>query len=127
MNKIGKKGLEYLVETLENLPSLLYLSLADCGLRDSYGRVIGDLCRHPRIQETNLSGNEFEEMSCIFIGNALSKIIVGCLNLFFNRWDLAENDSLIYLNLSWNLIRSFASIALLRAFEVRFNVFPLID
>jgi hypothetical protein len=31
---------------------------------------------------------------------------------------LAENLSLIYLNLSWNLIRSYASIALFRGFEV---------
>ena len=45
------------------------------------------------------------------------------MNDFFSLSDLfsllAENDSLNYLNLSWNLIRSFASIALFRAFEVR--------
>ena len=34
---------------------------------------------------------------------------------------LASNKSLTYLNISWNLIRSFASIALFRSFEVSSN------
>ena len=46
--------------------------MVDCGIQDSYGRRIGDLCRHKRLMEINLSGNEFEEMGCILIGNALS-------------------------------------------------------
>jgi Ran GTPase-activating protein (RanGAP) involved in mRNA processing and transport len=71
-NKISKKTFEILVNTLDHLSSLLYLSLADCGIQDSYGRCIGDVCRHDRLTEINLSGNEFEEMACIFIGSALS-------------------------------------------------------
>ncbi len=47
--------------------------MANCGIRDSYGRCIGDLCRHKRLMELNLSGNEFEETGCILIGNILSK------------------------------------------------------
>lgn len=38
-----------------------------------------------------------------------------------------ENESLLYLNLSWNLIRSYASIALLRGIEVEhhsIDIFP---
>ncbi|CAF4601555.1 unnamed protein product [Rotaria socialis] len=50
--------------------------------------------------DINLNGNEFEEMACIFIGNALT-----------------DNTSLKDLNISWNFIRSYATIALLRGFE----------
>jgi len=46
--------------------------LANCFLQDSYGIQIGDLCRHKKLIELNLSGNKFEENGCIFIGNALS-------------------------------------------------------
>jgi hypothetical protein len=46
--------------------------LANCGIQDSYGIRIGGLCRHKKIIEINLSGNELEENACIFIGNALS-------------------------------------------------------
>jgi hypothetical protein len=59
---------------LNYLPLLLYLSLANCSIQDSYGIRIGDLCRHENLIELNLSGNEFEENACIFIGNALSMI-----------------------------------------------------
>ncbi|CAF3582011.1 unnamed protein product [Rotaria socialis] len=100
-NKIGRKGFEAIVDTVNSLPSLLYLSLTNCGLKDSYGIRIGDLCRPKRLIEINLSANEFEENSCIFIGNVLT-----------------ENSSLSYLNLSWNFIRSVASIALFRGIEV---------
>ena len=75
-NKLDKKAFEIIVDTLNRLPSLLCLSLADCGIRDSYGRRIGDICRHKRLKEVNLSGNEFEEMACIFIGSALSMQII---------------------------------------------------
>jgi hypothetical protein len=75
-NKLNKKGFDIIIDTLNHhLLFLLYLSLADCGIRDSYGRCIGDICRHKKLMEINLSGNEFEEMSCIFIGNALSMLI----------------------------------------------------
>ncbi len=53
---------------------MLSLSLANCGIQDSYGRAIGDLCRHKRLMEINLSQNEFEDMACIFIGSALSRL-----------------------------------------------------
>ena len=59
------------MDTLPLLPSLRSLSLADCGIEDSYGRRIGDLCRHEKIVELNLSGNAFEEMACIFLANGL--------------------------------------------------------
>ncbi|CAF1628261.1 unnamed protein product [Rotaria magnacalcarata] len=100
-NKIGRKGFEAIVDTVNCLSSLLYLSLTNCGLKDSYGIRIGDLCRPKRLLEINLSVNEFEENSCIFIGNVLT-----------------ENSSLSYLNLSRNFIRSVASIALFRGIEV---------
>ncbi|CAF3723506.1 unnamed protein product [Adineta steineri] len=100
-NKLDKQGFEILVDRINQLTSLTFLSVADCGIRDSYGQCIGDLCRHKTLTEINLSGNEFEEMACIFIGNALT-----------------DNKSLTCLNLNWNLIRSFASIALFRGFEV---------
>lgn len=92
--------------------------MADCGLKDSYDQRIGDLCRHKKLMEINLSGNEIEEMTCVYIGNTLSiKIIVDIKkDLFFVI--LAENTSLVYFNISWNLIRSFSSIAIFRAFEV---------
>ena len=61
-----------MVDTIDHLPALLCLALADCGIQDSYGRRIGDICRHKKLTEINFSGNEFEEMACIFIGNALS-------------------------------------------------------
>ncbi|CAF1070731.1 unnamed protein product [Adineta ricciae] len=99
-NKLSKESFELLVDRINNLSLLNCLSLAECGIRDSYGRCIGDLCRHPTLTEINLTGNEFEEMACIFIGNALT-----------------ENDALTYLNIGWNLIRSFAAIALFRGFE----------
>ncbi|CAF3486987.1 unnamed protein product [Adineta steineri] len=100
-NKIGKKGFDALMSIFDQLSSLQYLSLANCDIQDSYGLKIGDLCRHKRLLELNLTGNKLEENACIFIGNALT-----------------ENWSLLYLNLSWNLIRSYASIALFRGIEV---------
>ncbi|CAF0913728.1 unnamed protein product [Rotaria sp. Silwood1] len=100
-NKIGKKGFESIVDTLNYLPSLLYLSLAKCGIEDSYGTRIGDLCRPKKLLELNLSGNEFEENACIFIGHALT-----------------ENTNLLHLNLSWNLIRGVAPVSLFRGIEV---------
>jgi len=67
----------------------------------------------------NLSGNKFEDNACIFIGSALSMYD----RIYFIVKDfvffLAENTSLAYLNLSWNLIRSYASIALFRGLEVK--------
>ncbi len=94
--------------------------MANCSIQDSYGIRIGDLCRHDNIIELNLSGNEFEENACIFIGNALSinEIEFYSPNIHFLFFFLAENTSLLYLNLSWNLIRSHASIALFRGTEV---------
>ncbi|CAF4023848.1 unnamed protein product [Rotaria magnacalcarata] len=103
-NKIGRKGFEAIVDTVNCLSSLLYLSLTNCGLKDSYGIRIGDLCRPKRLLEIDLSVNEFEENSCIFIGNVLT-----------------ENSSLSYLNLSRNFIRSVASIALFRGIELAYN------
>jgi hypothetical protein len=50
----------------------MYLSFANCSIRDSYGIRIADLCRHENLIELNLSGNALEENGCIFIGNALS-------------------------------------------------------
>ncbi|CAF3484493.1 unnamed protein product [Rotaria sp. Silwood1] len=100
-NKIGKKGFESIVDTLNYLPSLRYLSLANCGIEDSYGTRIGDLCRPKKLLELNLSGNEFEENACIFIGHALT-----------------ENTNLLHLNLSWNLIRGVAPVSLFRGIEV---------
>ncbi len=95
--------------------------MANCSIQDSYGIRIGDLCRHDNLTELNLSGNEFEEHACIFIGNALSMIESNSLK--YSRYCffffLAENTSLSYLNLSWNLIRSYASIALFRGTEVK--------
>ncbi|UJR16067.1 hypothetical protein I4U23_002980 [Adineta vaga] len=99
-NKLDKESFTKLVDRIKNLSSLICLSLADCGIRDSYGRSIGDLCRHRSLIEINLSGNEFEEMACIFIANAST-----------------NNDTLTYLNVGWNLIRSFAAIALFRGIE----------
>ncbi|CAF2054910.1 unnamed protein product [Rotaria magnacalcarata] len=99
-NKINKQSFEILVDTINHLPLLIYLSLSNCGIRDSYGRPIGEICRHKRLMDINLNGNEFEEMACIFIGNALT-----------------DNMSLKDLNISWNFIRSYATIALLRGFE----------
>jgi Ran GTPase-activating protein (RanGAP) involved in mRNA processing and transport len=52
-NKIDKQGFEILVDTINHFPSLLYLSLANCGIRDSYGRRIGDLCRYKRLVKMN--------------------------------------------------------------------------
>jgi len=49
--------------------------LANCSLLDSFGVRIGDLGRHKKLIELNLSGNEFEENACIFIGNALSQLM----------------------------------------------------
>jgi len=72
---MDKKAFEVLVDTVNRLSSLLCLSLADCGIQDSYGRCIGDLGRHKKLMELNLSGNQFEEMACVYIGNALSIII----------------------------------------------------
>ncbi|CAF2968112.1 unnamed protein product [Rotaria sp. Silwood2] len=100
-NKLSKQSFELLVDTFSYFPLLHYLSLANCGIQDSYGRSIGDLCRHKRLIEINLSGNEFEDMACILIGGALT-----------------DNTRLIDLNLSWNFIRSYASIALFRGFEI---------
>ena len=60
------------MEIVNQLPSLLHLSLAECGIGDLYGRKIGDLCRHKRMKELNISGNELEEISCIFLANGLS-------------------------------------------------------
>ena len=74
-NKLGKRGFDALVATLNELTSLRYLSLANCEIQDSYGYKIGDICRHPSLVEVNLAGNKFEENACIFIGNALSKEI----------------------------------------------------
>ncbi|CAM2728666.1 unnamed protein product, partial [Rotaria socialis] len=99
-NKINKQSFEILADTINHLPLLIYLSLSNCGIRDSYGRPIGEICRHKRLMDINLTGNEFEEMACIFIGNALT-----------------DNTSLKDLNISWNFIRSYATIALLRGFE----------
>ncbi|CAF4783530.1 unnamed protein product [Rotaria socialis] len=99
-NKINKQSFEILADTINHLPLLIYLSLSNCGIRDSYGRPIGEICRHKRLMDINLNGNEFEEMACIFIGNALT-----------------DNTSLKDLNISWNFIRSYATIALLRGFE----------
>ena len=97
---------------------MLYLSLANCGILDSYGIRIGDLCRHRKLTELNLSGNELEENACIFIGNALSKESIRRFSRSFRSFFVEENRSLLYLNLSWNLIRRYASIALLRGTEV---------
>lgn len=63
------------MEMINQFPLLLYLSLAECGISDSYGRRIGDLCRHKRVKELNISGNELEEMSCILLSNGLSMSI----------------------------------------------------
>ncbi|CAF0831718.1 unnamed protein product [Rotaria sordida] len=100
-NKLSKESFQLLVNIINRFSSLHYLSLANCGIQDSYGRSIGDLCRHRRLIEIDLSGNEFEDMACILIGGALT-----------------ENICLIDLNLSWNFIRSYASIALFRGCEV---------
>ncbi|CAF4943855.1 unnamed protein product, partial [Rotaria sp. Silwood1] len=100
-NKLSRESFKLLVDTINYCTSLNYLSLANCGIQDSYGRSIGNLCRHKRLIEINLSGNEFEDMACILIGGALT-----------------ENIRLIDLNLSWNFIRSYASIALFRGFEI---------
>lgn len=101
------------------LPSLLYLSLANCGMKDSYGIRIGDLFRPRRLLEINLTGNEFAEQACVFIGNALSLYYFKCN---FLAWIIslyiAENHSLAYVNLSWNCIRNVASVALFRGVEV---------
>ena len=108
------------MEIIIRLPSLLYVSFVECGIRDSSARRIGDLCRHKRMKELNLSGNELEETACIFIGNRLSRkksfSLSGSMRIVFVN--LAENNSLTSLNLSWNWIRSYASIALFRGFEV---------
>ncbi len=94
--------------------------MANCFLQDSYGIQIGDLCRHKKLIELNLSGNKFEENGCIFIGNALSTYNRIFFFMVKNYFFLAENMSLSYLNLSWNLIRSYGSIALFRGMEVKF-------
>lgn len=65
------------MEIVNQSSSLLYLSLAECGIGDSYGRRIGDLCRHKRMKELNISGNELEEMSCILLANGLSMTKAG--------------------------------------------------
>ena len=74
-----------MIGTLVLLPSLLSLSLADCGIQDSYGRRIGDLCRHEKIAEMNLSGNAFEEMACIFLANGLGSYDDRCLHVRSNH------------------------------------------
>jgi Leucine-rich repeat (LRR) protein len=122
-NEIERETFEILVDTIQRLPSLISLSLADCALRDSFGQLVGNLCRLKTIQHINLSGNRFEDVTCIYIGHALSRLFKTNSFLFNGQCSLplflAENNNLISLNLSWNCIRSLASIALFRGFEVR--------
>ncbi|CAF0926931.1 unnamed protein product [Didymodactylos carnosus] len=83
-------------------------------------RAFFSTIEHKTLSALNLSRNKLETKSAINIGTSLSINFAQskCGILKMSSTCLANNYTLIKLNLSWNQIRGRAAVTLLRAFEV---------
>ncbi|CAF0739397.1 unnamed protein product [Didymodactylos carnosus] len=87
-------------------------------------RAFFSTIEHKTLSTLNLSRNKLEAKSAIFMGTSLSMNFTQseCGILKMSSTCLANNYSLIKLNLSWNQIRGRGAVALLRAFEVNTGI-----